>query len=162
MITQLSIQAFRGIQDAQYSFTARTHIRGPNGSGKTHILDALHLLSGSRIIYGESSLESQTRLGVVFGTFPLLCEYSVAMQHEKEHYFVQGSRMTRPKYLAALPFRSVGVSPFDMNILYFAPDMRRAYMDDILLRTYEQFRQVKRSYETTVRQRNALLRRIRE
>lgn len=61
-----------------------------------------------------------------------------------------------------MPFRSVYVSPFDMNILYFSPAMRRDYLDDILSRAYAQFSKMKRDYETVMKQRNALLKRIRE
>lgn len=49
-----------------------------------------------------------------------------------------------------------------MNLLYFAPSLRRDYLDGILMRSYAQFAQVKRDYETTMRQRNALLKSIRE
>ena len=61
-----------------------------------------------------------------------------------------------------LPWRTVHISPFDMNLLYFAPGMRRDYIDSILGRTYEQFHIVERNYETTLRQRNALLKKIKE
>ena len=49
-----------------------------------------------------------------------------------------------------------------MNLLYFAPGMRREYIDSILARTYEQFHVVERNYENTLRQRNALLKKIKE
>lgn len=49
-----------------------------------------------------------------------------------------------------------------MNLLYFAPSIRRDYIDSILDRAFLQFRSVKRDYENSMRQRNALLKRIRE
>jgi recombinational DNA repair ATPase RecF len=49
-----------------------------------------------------------------------------------------------------------------MNLLYFAPSIRRDYIDSILDRTFSQFRMVKREYEGVMRQRNALLKKIRE
>lgn len=88
--------------------------------------------------------------------------YQIAFEDGKERFWVQGERLSRPKYLQSLPFRTVYISPFDMNILYFAPEMRRNYMDDILARVFEGFARQKRSYELTVRQRNTLLKRIRE
>jgi DNA replication and repair protein recF len=75
---------------------------------------------------------------------------------------VQGKKISKPKYLEELPFRTVYVSPFDMNILYFSPAMRREYLDDILSRAYAQFSKIKRDYEQVMRQRNALLKKIRE
>lgn len=62
----------------------------------------------------------------------------------------------------ALPWRTVYISPFDMNLLYFAPSMRRDAMDTILARVYEQFGSVRRDYDMIMRQRNALLKKIRE
>lgn len=54
------------------------------------------------------------------------------------------------------------MSPFDMNLLYFAPSVRRDYLDSILSRAYAQFPKIKREYETVMRQRNALLKKIRD
>lgn len=54
------------------------------------------------------------------------------------------------------------MSPFDMNLLYFAPSFRRDYIDNILARTHEQFRETKKDYENIMRQRNALLKKIRD
>jgi DNA replication and repair protein RecF len=70
--------------------------------------------------------------------------------------------VTAKKYRESLPYRTVFISPFDMNLLYFAPSIRRDYIDSILDRTFSQFRMVKREYEGVMRQRNALLKKIRE
>ena len=64
--------------------------------------------------------------------------------------------------MTALPWRTVHISPFDMNLLYFAPAIRRDYIDLILSRTYAQFSGIKREYEMVMRQRNALLKSIRD
>jgi len=66
------------------------------------------------------------------------------------------------KYRESLPYRTVFISPFDMNLLYFAPSIRRDYIDSILDRSFHQFHGVKRDYELVMRQRNALLKRIRD
>ena len=49
-----------------------------------------------------------------------------------------------------------------MNLLYFAPSIRRDYIDSILSRTFTQFPKLKRDYENVMRQRNALLKKIRD
>lgn len=49
-----------------------------------------------------------------------------------------------------------------MNLLYFAPSMRRDAMDITLARAYEQFSKVKKDYELVMRQRNTLLKKIRD
>ena len=66
MLSSLSITSFRGIDSLDISLGLRTYIMGTNGSGKTHILDAIHMLAGSRPLYGESSLESGSQFeGVI-------------------------------------------------------------------------------------------------
>lgn len=75
---------------------------------------------------------------------------------------IQGKKVTGMRYREELPFRTVFVSPFDMNLLYFAPSHRREYIDSILSRTFSQFSKVKREYDQTMRERNALLKSIRE
>lgn len=49
-----------------------------------------------------------------------------------------------------------------MNLFYFAPGIRRDMLDNILERAFGQFRKVRREYEAILRQRNALLKKIRE
>ena len=51
MLSSLSITSFRGIDSLDLSLGLRTYIMGTNGSGKTHILDAIHMLAGSRPLY---------------------------------------------------------------------------------------------------------------
>ncbi len=41
----LSLDRFRGIDGLHLDFSWKSQIIGLNGSGKTHILDALHLLA---------------------------------------------------------------------------------------------------------------------
>ncbi len=88
--------------------------------------------------------------------------YRVVRDDTREYFAIQGTKVTKPKYMIALPWRTVHISPFDMNLLYFAPSMRRDYMDLILTRTYEQFHHVRRDYDLVMRQRNALLKKIRD
>jgi DNA replication and repair protein RecF len=64
--------------------------------------------------------------------------------------------------MIGLPWRTVYISPFDMNLLYFAPSIRRDTMDTVLSRVYGQFSTVKREYDMVMRQRNALLKKIRD
>lgn len=80
----------------------------------------------------------------------------------REFFVIQSAKITKPKYLQALPWRTVLISPFDMNLLYFAPSIRRDYIDLILTRTHEQFSKVRRDYELAIKQRNALLKKIRD
>lgn len=145
-----------------FSLWKKTHIVWNNWSGKTHILDAIHILGGAKNIYWNSKLENNDRIECFFGENFLEKNYTFANINSKENFLIQNKKISRPKYNEALPFKTVYVSPFDMNMLYFAPSVRRDYIDEILSKTYAQFSKIKKEYEQIMKQRNALLKKIRE
>lgn len=162
MITHFHIKNFRSCPDWRFSFGKKTYIMGENGSGKTHILDVLHFLGGSSFVYSDNCIDDESFFEVTFEENFLAKSYTFYQQNKKGIYAIQGIKTTKPKYIKSLPFRTVFVSPFDMNLLYFAPSMRRDYIDSILERSFEQFRNIRRDYEGVMRQRNALLKRIKD
>lgn len=120
------------------------------------------MLAGSKLLYGDSTLDVWTQFEGVFLEDDLAKSYRMFRDENREYFSIQGSKITKPKYMQALPWRTVHISPFDMNLLYFAPSIRRDYIDLILARTHEQFTHVRRDYELTMRSRNALLKKIRD
>lgn len=162
MLSKIVISQFRWIQNQQFVLGEKTHIVGQNGSGKTHILDAIHIITTAKNIYGNSKLDSSDRIEVFFAENFWEKNFILMENNWKDNFFIQSKKFTKPKYLDELPFRSVYVSPFDMNILYFAPWIRRDYLDDILSRAYWQFSKIKKNFELVMKQRNALLKKIRE
>lgn len=119
-------------------------------------------MAGAKPLYGQYQKEHGMRGAFLFEENGQATPYQFAIEDEKERFWVQGEKLTRPKYTHALPIRTVYISPFDMNMLYFAPDVRRQYMDDIVTRAFSGFAGVKKDYEQTVRQRNRLLKHIKE
>lgn len=162
MLRNFSITSFCGIEKLNLSLWLRTYIQWANGSGKTHVLDAIHLLSGSHPLYGNTTMDT----GCVFdGSFiqdELTKSYRLLQDDKRSFFAIQWIKTTKPRYMWALPWRTVYISPFDMNLLYFAPSMRRDAMDITLARAYEQFSKVKKDYELVMRQRNTLLKKIRD
>ncbi len=162
MLSSFSLTSWRGIGTLTIELGMRTYIMGANGSGKTHILDAIHMLSGARPLYGDATLDAGSEFEGIFSGNELRKSYRMVRDDTREYYAIQGSKITKPKYMTALPWRTVHISPFDMNLLYFAPAMRRDYIDLILSRTYAQFPGIKRDYDLAMRQRNAMLKSIRD
>lgn len=120
------------------------------------------MLAGAHPLYGDTSLASGSVFEGIFATDDLAKSYRLLRDDKREFYAIQGTKTTKPKYMNALPWRTVYISPFDMNLLYFAPAMRRDAMDLVLARVYEQFSGVRRDYELAMRQRNALLKKVRD
>ncbi len=162
MLSSLSIHGIPGASGDHYSFSPLSAIIGTNGSGKTHILEAIHIASGGALHtpHGPRTGDSEVELTVATDLGPK--SYTLARKAEKDIYTLQGKAISGVKYRESLPFRTVFVSPFDMNLLYFAPAIRRDYIDSILARTFAQFSKTKRDYLEVMRQRNALLKKIRE
>jgi len=50
----------------------------------------------------------------------------------------------------------------EMNILYLGPSLRRDFLDEALLLTYPEFGKIKREYHLALKNRNSLLKQIRE
>ena len=162
MLGTFHIKNFRGCPNWELCLGKKTYIRGPNGSGKTHLLEGIHILAQWHLIYNDDPVDDTSFFLWSWQTDSWEKQFSLYRDDRSDKYAIQWSKVTRIAFRASLPFRSVFVSPFDMNLLYFAPSMRRDYIDSILERKYEQFRNVRRDYEGVMRQRNALLKNIRE
>ena len=162
MLTRLSIKNFRSCPAWDFSFWKNTLAFGPNGSWKTHILEWIHILAGWSSVYGNIPIDPGTHIEWYFSENDLTQKYTLHKEEAKESWSINGRIGTKSKYMENLPFRTVLISPFDMNLLYFEPSIRRWSMDSILERSFAQFRKIKRDYELTMRHRNALLKKVRE
>lgn len=162
MLSSISITSFCGIKELNVELGPRTYIMWANGSGKTHILDAIQILAGSRPLYGDINLQPGTQIEGFFSKSDLSKSYRKFRDEIREYYLIQWTKVTKWKYMQSLPWRTVHISPFDMNLLYFAPSMRRDYMDIVLSRSHGQFSAMRKNYDIVMRQRNALLKKIRD
>ncbi len=162
MIHQCSIHGFRGSPGRNLELSETTCIIGTNGSGKTHLLEAIHLISGGELQYLQAPWKENSNLEITYHTPIGPKVFSRTRQDGKDIYRIQGKAISGTKYRESLPYRTLFVSPFDMNLLYFAPSARREYIDSILLRAFPTFSKVRREFTEAMRQRNSLLKHIRE
>lgn len=58
--------------------------------------------------------------------------------------------------------RAVLFSPMEMNILYLGPGLRRDFLDEAILLAHPEFAKTKREYAAVLKNRNSLLKQIRE
>jgi DNA replication and repair protein RecF len=164
MISDLRLQQFRSYSDASFEFgTGVNIIVGPNGSGKTNLLEALLVLAhGSSYRVQDSDLlqfdKTWFRLDAHFEPGESLRTVKlVATPRQLKTYEIDTKTYQRLTLQHTLPV--VLFEPNHLQLLHGAPDARRTYLDDILEQTYSGFTSFRRNYRRTLAQRNALLKR---
>lgn len=164
MISDLRLQQFRSYTDASFEFGAGVNIiAGPNGSGKTNLLEAILVLArGSSYRVSDADLlqfdtewfrlDAHLEDGDAVRTVKLQ-----TIPRQTKTYELDGKsyqRLTLPHMLPVVLFE-----PNHLQLLHGSPDARRTYLDDLLEQTVASFGAYRRNYKRTLSQRNALLKR---
>lgn len=161
MINSLRLQHFRSYTDDSFEFEPGVNIIvGPNGSGKTNLLEAvLAVAAGSSYrVADQDMLEFNSpwaRLDAVAdGVNRTVKIVSDNGRVSKSYIFDD-----KP-YKLLTPSHTLPVVLFEPNHLYLLhgqPDLRRAYLDTLLEQTLPEFKSLRRRYKRALAQRNALL-----
>lgn len=171
IIRSLALSDFRSYRKRKFVFSdSVTVIIGPNGSGKTNLLEALSAAATGRSFRAETEREM-----VRWGSE--LSRISVETSETKLELLitvgtVSGRRTPMKKYLVnGVPRRAVDFVgnvkvvlfwPEDLAIVTDSPSTRRKYLDRVIVQVDREYRRNLYSYERGLRQRNRLLDRIRE
>jgi DNA replication and repair protein RecF len=167
MISDLRLQQFRSYLDASFEFGEGVNIIvGPNGSGKTNLLEAILVLAhGSSYRVNDTELiqfekdwfrlDAHLEPGDIVRTVKLqtVPRLSKAYEIDAKKYV----RLTLQHVLPVVLFE-----PNHLQLLHSAPELRRNYLDDILEQTYPGFTSFRRNYRRILAQRNALLKRAKQ
>jgi DNA replication and repair protein RecF len=164
MIADIRLQQFRSYSDASFEFGSGVNIIvGPNGSGKTNLLEAILVLArgGSYRVndldllqFGASWLRLDAHMlpSETLRTVKIVSEPRPAKTYELDGKAYQ--RLTAQHMLPIVLFE-----PNHLQLLHGTPQLRRDYLDDILEQTTSGFAAYRRNYRRTLAQRNALLKR---
>lgn len=141
-----------------------------NGSGKTNILSAITLALDGRSFQGSiyDLVQRESRQTIVRPTFasslgPVSASILIDTPQQTTQWGYHSDRLTRAKYLERVPYRSVILLPEELEyIIYGSPERRREWIDGLLDRCHSGFSAVKRRYREAVRQRNQLLKSLRD
>ncbi|MFZ2513427.1 MAG: DNA replication/repair protein RecF [Candidatus Saccharimonadales bacterium] len=162
MITDVHLQQFRSYSDASFEFSDGVNIIvGPNGSGKTNLLEALLVLAqgvsyrvvdGDLVQFGKEwmRLDAHTDADSLVRTVKLQTDGQIRKTFEIDDKPYQ--RLPIGKRLPVVLFE-----PNHLQVLTGSPEGRRAYLDDILEQTYPGFISFRKNYKRVLAQRNALL-----
>lgn len=162
MVGDIRLQHFRSYANDSFEFSPAVNIIvGPNGSGKTNLLEALQVLAlGTSYRVRDAELisfgETWCRLDATVNDQ----RRTVKIQREPrltKTYELQGKTYHRLLQRHQLPM--VLFEPNHLLLLHGSPDMRRAYLDDLLEQTSPGFTSFRRNYRRLLAQRNALLKR---
>lgn len=169
-ITKLQLENFRNYKLHAHNFDRElTILVGPNAVGKTNFLEAVYMLSlgksfrcdehGDMVNWnmdhlrctGEIQLEDETlQLEVFYSHQPL----------KKKNFKRNGVNLKNRDYLGNLI--TVLFQPEDLNMLYLSPALRRRYLDILLSQIDRGYLSDLLDCQHVLRQRNALLRTLRE
>lgn len=162
MITNIRLQHFRSYADASFEFEPGVNvIMGPNASGKTNLLEAIYLLAqGSTykpvkatelVCHGDEWARIDAML--TDGQERILKLRTEGVSPKE--MIIDEKNVKRIQLSQMLPV--VLFEPSQLYLLTSSPEMRRSFLDTILLQTVPGFQKLQRDFVRTLKQRNALL-----
>ncbi len=164
ILAWLSVEDFRNHRSTEISFDpGRTLVVGPNGHGKTNLLEAVAMLDGSgsfRGAHAETLVRAGCQRAYVRAELhrrnrSTLVEMEIPVGGRSRAQ-VNGQRVRSLRDLAEV-VTAVVFCPADLAIPAGGPSMRRSLLDEVLAGTDREFRSARADLERILRQRNNLL-----
>ncbi|MGV2831442.1 DNA replication/repair protein RecF [Myxosarcina sp. GI1(2024)] len=167
-LKNLRLRSFRNYDDRQINFTAqKTIIVGNNAQGKSNLLEAVELLatlkshrtSRDRELILENSLVGQIEatLERAYGT----TELSITLRRQGRRTVALNREGLRRQLDFLGVLNAVQFSSLDLDLVRGAPDARRNWVDSLLIQLEPVYAHILQQYNKILRQRNALLKKIR-
>jgi len=175
-LTSITLSDFRNYENKTLEFSnGVTVIAGENAKGKTNVLEAIYLLG-----VGESFRAKRTEEMVRFGqevgrvsgevtltkkdvmNLEVVVNGGVVMGRvvNKRKYLVDGVSRRRKDILGILPL--VLFRPEDVELISGSPDVRRKFLDRLMIQVDKEYEHCLSTYEQALRRRNKILDTIRD
>jgi len=164
-INRLKLTYFRNHEQTEVRFAPHLNlITGPNGSGKTNLIDAIHYLCMSRSFVASSDqyvAHNEQKYfmingdfeGEVRASFKVGCSYS---RGDGKKIFVNDSPLERLSDLIGM-VPVVVLSPEDLKLTSDGPAERRAFLDALISQISPKYLRDLLKFRKIRRQRNKLL-----
>lgn len=161
-LTRLRVQNVRTHTDYKLDFSPRvTQIIGPNGSGKTSLLEAAYItLQGGSFKGSDSEILQRKspwyRIEARFGNDSVrTVKFSPERMNNKKQFEIEGKTSARLTYQNKYPV--VLFEPDDLRLLSGSPVRRRQFIDQFISQLDPEYIMSLRRYERALKQRNSLL-----
>lgn len=168
-IEELSLHQFKNHHHSEIKFSVGINaFVGPNGSGKTNVLDAIHYLSMCK-----SYLNSIDKQNIEFNE--KFFSISGIWKYDEKKYIVNCSYKLGAKKTVKLnkkeyeklsdhigKFPVVFISPYDGDLINEGSELRRKWIDGIISQVDPAYLNCLQTYQKVLNQRNALLKNMHE
>jgi DNA replication and repair protein RecF len=163
-VAHLSLTDFRSWAGAELTLEPGvTALVGPNGQGKTNLVEALGYLAtlGSHRVASDAPLvrlgteRAVVRGNVVRDERTTLVELEITPGRANRAR-INRSPISRPRDVLGV-LRTVLFAPEDLSLVKGDPSERRRFLDELLVARAPRFAGVRQDYDRVLKQRNALL-----
>jgi DNA replication and repair protein RecF len=172
LIKNISLANFRNYETADVSFSPGVNLLvGPNGQGKTNLVEAIRYLStlSSHRVAGYLPLIRHAQPEIEQAVIRVLANHDgrdALLEVELNRSSPNRARINKANATRLRDIlgyvNTVTFAPEDLDIVKKDPSNRRAFIDELLVQVSPRFAGVFTDYERVLRQRNTLLRTARQ
>jgi DNA replication and repair protein RecF len=162
-LLSLYAHGFRNLDEVRFEAHPRLNVFvGPNGVGKTNLLEAVHLVAALRLLRPSERASELVRFdldkGVVKGGFDLDGPLPIEVTLEKRgRKATLAGKQVKDVGEVAARIGVVSFTPEDLAIVRQGPEYRRRALDRFAFHLSPSFAQVAKRYAAALSQRNKLL-----
>jgi len=168
-IKHLSLASFRNYKNAEIALQPGVNLLvGPNGQGKTNLVEAIRYLStlSSHRVAGYLPLIKQDKPQAAIRAMASHADRDILIELELNRDSANKARINKspaPRVRDILGLvNSVTFAPEDLDIVKRDPTNRRAFIDELVVQVWPRFAGVYSDYERVLKQRNTLLKTARQ
>ncbi|MBQ0084259.1 MAG: DNA replication/repair protein RecF [Clostridiales bacterium] len=161
ILENISLKNYRNIEFAEIAADKNMNIIcGDNAQGKTNLIEAIWLLTGTKSFRGAKENEiikfSSEKAIINAKVFSHGLESEIKIEiGEKKTFFVNGKKANGTDLLEK--FNAIVFSPNDISLVYGEPSFRRKFLDVSICQIYPKYAQYLKNYARALTQRASIL-----